>query len=138
MFGLVWIYGQILHGGWCLNGRLLQRIAWFFSSVNIYFLISSWLKMWYFSFGRLKRRDNEWQGGWSVEIRVVFFFICKWNKEYLVNLDELVHDFGFGLRYLLVWINLDMLSDFTWKLIFTLYKLKDALAWIWLLCMVAK
>ena len=33
--------------------------------------------------------------------------------------DELVLDFGFGLRYLLIWINLDMLSDFTWKLMFT-------------------
>ena len=64
----------------------------------------------------------------SVEIRVIFFFMCRWNKEYLVNLDELVIGFGFGLRYLLVWINLDIRSDFTWKLMFTFYKLKDALA----------
>ena len=32
----------------------------------------------------------------SVEIRVIFFFMCRWNKEYLDNLNELVVGFGFA------------------------------------------
>ena len=54
----------------------------------------------------------------SVDIYFWFFLDYCWSSYFWLQRWGLL-DFGFGLRYLLIWINLDMLSDFTWRLMFT-------------------